>query len=137
MPPLDLGRPSSRGSAQGGGSGLGGAQTSFQHLTFDSARGAGEKGIERDKLRTKLVDVGQRFIGFDKVIEEDTVKRRQQEIKKLAAAQEGLMKLERALNTEIKRRVDANRQVQCLTEQLANDMLQRLQSNILVRIEKP
>jgi len=85
---------------------------------------------------SKLVDVGQRFIGFDKVIEEDTVKRRQQEIKKLAAAQVGLMKLERALNTEIKRRVDANKQVQCLTEQLANDMLQRLQSNILVRIEK-
>merc|ERR1712190_553546 len=28
------------------------------------------------------------------------------------------------------------KQVQCLTEQLANDMLQRLQSNILVRIEK-
>jgi len=46
------------------------------------------------------------------------------------------MKLERALNCEIKRRVEANKQVQSLTEQLANDMLQRLQANILVRIEK-
>merc|ERR1712151_108909 len=40
------------------------------------------------------------------------------------------------MNSEIKRRVEANKQVQSLTESLANDMLQRLQSNILVRIEK-
>lgn len=110
--------------------------TSFHHLQFDSARGPGEKGGERDRLRGKLIDVGQRFIGFDKVIEGDTVKRRQQEMKKITVAQETLVKLERALNSEIKRRVDANKQVQSLTEQLANDMLERLQSNILVRIEK-
>jgi len=128
---------SARSGGEGGGAGgLGGTQTSFQHLTFDSARGAGEKHVDREKLRGKLVDVGQRFIGFDKVIEEDTVKRRQQEIKKVAAAQDGLRKLEGALNSEIKRRVDANKQVQSLTEQLANDMLQRLQGNILVKIEK-
>eukprot|EP00927_Polykrikos_kofoidii_P085032 TRINITY_DN9130_c0_g1_i2.p1 TRINITY_DN9130_c0_g1~~TRINITY_DN9130_c0_g1_i2.p1 ORF type:complete len:301 (+),score=72.32 TRINITY_DN9130_c0_g1_i2:181-1083(+) len=149
-PPIDLNRPRSRGasapgsasprngpaSTPGGGHLLPVAHAGFQHLQFDSARGLGEKALERDRLRNKLVDVGQRFVGFDKVIEEDTVKRRQQELKKLSAAQEGLMKLERALNCEIKRRVDANKQVQCLTEQLANDMLQRLQSNILVRIEK-
>merc|ERR1719356_937580 len=40
------------------------------------------------------------------------------------------------MNCEIKRRVGANNQVQNLTETLANDMLERLQSNILVRIEK-
>merc|ERR1719473_422583 len=40
------------------------------------------------------------------------------------------------MNNEIKRRVDANKQVQSLTEQLANDMLQRLQASIVVRIEK-
>merc|ERR1719163_1267497 len=40
------------------------------------------------------------------------------------------------MNSEIKRRVDANKQVQGLTEHLANDMLERLQSSILVKIEK-
>lgn len=112
----------------------------FNHLTFDSTsmRGsAGEKtAAERDRLRNKLIDVGQRFVGFDKVIEEDTVKRRQQELQKIQAAQESLAKLEKAMNCEIKRRVGANNQVQGLTEQLANEMLERLQSNILVRIEK-
>lgn len=105
-------------------------------MTFDSARGLTDKSGERDRLRNKLIDVGQRFIGFDKVIECDTVKRRQEEVKKLSTAQEGLLKLEKAMNCEIRRRVDANKQVQSLTEHLANDMLERLQSNILLRIER-
>jgi len=151
VPNLDLPpRPGSRGSsgsrpgtpnrgslsARDGNSHSAAHGTSFHHLAFDSARGAGEKNAERDRLRNKLIDVGQRFIGFDKAVHEDTVKRRQQETTKMAAAQEQLIKLEKALNSEIKRRVDANKQAQQLTEQLANDMLERLQSNILLRIEK-
>jgi len=108
----------------------------FHHLTFDSARGLVGKSEARDKLRNKLIDVGQRFVGFDKVIEGDTVKRKQVEVQKVASAQETLLKLEKAMNSEIKRRVDANKQVQGLTEHLANDMLERLQSNILLRVEK-
>merc|ERR1719431_660240 len=46
------------------------------------------------------------------------------------------MRLEKAMNAEIKRRVDANKQVQNLSERLANEMLERLQANIIVRIEK-
>mmetsp|Transcript_102490 Transcript_102490/g.265042 ORF Transcript_102490/g.265042 Transcript_102490/m.265042 type:complete len:306 (-) Transcript_102490:161-1078(-) len=139
MPPLELPRPGSGRShlADAPQSARGPPASTFHHLTFDSsARGLGDKSAERDRLRGKLIDVGQRFVGFDKVIEGDTVKRKQQEIKKFSAAQEGLMKLEKAMNCEIKRRVDANKQVQALTEQLANDMLERLQGNILMRIEK-
>lgn len=141
MPPLDLHTPrpgSGRNSRDAAApqSARGPPTSTFNHLTFDSARGLGDKSAERDRLRGKLIDVGTRFVGFDKVIEGDTVKRKQQETKKFSAAQEGLMKLEKAMNCEIKRRVDANKQVQGLTEQLANDMLERLQSNILMRIEK-
>jgi len=110
----------------------------FHHLTFDSSRGGagGGKNEARDRLRNKLIDVGQRFVGFDKAIEGDTVKRKNQDMQKVSTAQEGLWKLEKAMNSEIKRRVDANKQVQGMTEQLANDMLERLQSNILLRVEK-
>lgn len=109
-----------------------------QPLTFDdSARGLHHgKPEARDRLRSKLVNVGQSFVGFDKVIEGDTIKRRQEGVQQVVTVQEGLMKLEKALNCEIKRRVDANKQVQALTEQLANDMLERLQTNILARVEK-
>lgn len=130
IPPLDL--HSGSGPTGAGAPG----QSGFTHLAFDSARGLGERTAERDRLRNKLIDVGQRFVGFDKVIEGDTVTRRKTEVQNLSAAQEGLMKLEKAMNSEIKRRVDANKQVQSLTEHLANDMLERLQSNILIRIEK-
>ncbi|CAE8588971.1 unnamed protein product, partial [Polarella glacialis] len=116
-------------AGQSGGAG-------FQHLTFDSSQQLGEKSAERERLRNKLVDVGQRFVGFDKVIEDDSVRRRLQEVKKFQAAQEGMARLEKALNTEIRKRVDTNKQVQALTEQLANDMLERLQKSLLVKIEK-
>jgi len=115
----------------------------FVQLTFEDASsgmsnvpGIPEKGSDRDRLRNKLVDVGQRFIGFDKAVEEDTVKRRSNEVQRLAEAGETVIKLEKAMNCEVKRRVDANKQVHMLTEHLANDMLERLQSNILVRVEK-
>merc|ERR1719359_2229885 len=98
--------------------------------------GADVAGKERERLRNKLVDVGQRFIGFDKAIEEDTIKRRSSECKRLEEASQTVIKLEKAMNCEVKRRVDANKQVHMLTEHLANDMLERLQANILVRVEK-
>jgi len=137
LPPPRPGSASARGAPPASAAVLsGGAQSSFRHLTFDSARGAPDKSSERERLRNKLIDVGQRFVGFDKVVEGDTVKRKQNDTHRIAAAQEGLSKLEKAMNCEIKRRVDANKQVQALTEHLANDMLERLQSNIMVRIEK-
>eukprot|EP00929_Paragymnodinium_shiwhaense_P100728 TRINITY_DN6326_c0_g1_i1.p1 TRINITY_DN6326_c0_g1~~TRINITY_DN6326_c0_g1_i1.p1 ORF type:complete len:298 (-),score=105.61 TRINITY_DN6326_c0_g1_i1:165-1058(-) len=129
LPPLDTAAGSSTPAKGGQGNGA------FQHLQFDSARGAADKAAERDKLRNKLVDVGQRFVGFDKVIEEDTTKRRQQEVKKLAAAQDGLGRLEKAMNAEIRRRVEANKHVQTLVDHYASDMLQRLQSTIMGRIQ--
>jgi len=104
------------------------------HLTFNSARGT-NADHSSDKLRSKLVDVGQRFIGFDKVVEDDTVTRKDTEEKRIQDARSGLLKLEKALNVEIKRRVEANKTVQEMTETLANNMLDRLQSKILARIE--
>jgi len=110
---------------------------SFQPLSFDSSRPcAAASDKERDRLQSKLRDVGQRFVGFEQVVTGDTLKRRDAERGKVKAAQEGAMKLERAMNAEIKRRVEANKQVQGLTETLANDMLERLQGGIIVRIEK-
>lgn len=118
--------------------------TGFQQLTFEESSrglsanvpGVSEKQSERERLRNKLVDVGQRFVGFDKACEEDTIKRRSKHGIRLTQASEAFVKIEKAMNCEVKRRVEANKQVHALTEHLANDMLERLQSNILVRVEK-
>lgn len=108
------------------------------HLSFNAARtlAAPSAKIESEKHRSKLTDIGQRFIGFDKVVEEDTVKRRMVEMQRIQAVHEGVLKLEKALNVEIRRRVDANKMVQSMTESFANDMLDRLQAKILQRLEK-
>merc|ERR1719247_3392038 len=93
--PLDLAPlPSARSNPASG-----------SYLTFSSTtRGQDDKAGER--LRSKLLEVGQRFVGFDKVVEEDTVQRKATERQRLQAVQEGLLKLEQAMNFEISRRVD-------------------------------
>lgn len=115
----------------------------FQQLQFEDGNagvnlptGPDQKSSDRERLRKNLVDVGHRFVGFDKQIEEDTINRRHKELGGLQEAGETVLKLEKAMNAEVKRRVDANKQIHMLTEHLANDMLERLQSNILVRVEK-
>lgn len=115
----------------------------FQQLQFEDGNagvnlptGPDQKSSDRERLRKNLVDVGQRFVGFDKQIEEDTINRRHKELGGLQEAGETVLKLEKAMNAEVKRRVDANKQIHMLTEHLANDMLERLQQNVLVRVEK-
>lgn len=141
LPPIDGGLsargPSPPLAAAGGAVAQQGGQAPFQNLQFDALRGnVTDRPSEREKLRNKLVDVGQSFVGFDKVIEEDTKNRRQQELKKVAVAQEGIARLEKAMNAEIRRRVEANKHVQTLVDHYASDMLQRLQSSLTSRIQK-
>merc|ERR1719231_1423181 len=50
--------------------------------------------------------------------------------------EEEMMRLEQALNAEIKRRIEANKTVQQMTEELANAMLESLQSRVLSKFEK-
>eukprot|EP00930_Biecheleria_cincta_P074246 TRINITY_DN61446_c0_g1_i1.p1 TRINITY_DN61446_c0_g1~~TRINITY_DN61446_c0_g1_i1.p1 ORF type:complete len:301 (+),score=71.51 TRINITY_DN61446_c0_g1_i1:214-1116(+) len=133
MPPIDLHTP--RGSAASKQSSLGiGKGPGFQHLTFDSGRG--ERNTERERLQNKLIDVGQRFVGFDKVIEDDTMRRKMEEVKKFRNAHDGLATLEKALNNEIRKRVDTNKQIQEWTDRMANQMLENLSSKILVKIDR-
>lgn len=102
------------------------------------SRSGGERGGDANsaRLRSELVGLGERFIGFDKVVEEDTLRRKAAEASRVVEVQEGLVKLEKALNAEIKRRVEANKTLQQITEQLANDMLDRVQKKVLRRMER-
>ncbi|KAL8429826.1 hypothetical protein ACSSS7_006274 [Eimeria intestinalis] len=48
---------------------------------------------------------------------------------------DSIVALEKTLNQEIKRRVDANKTLQQISEQMANEMLERLQMRIVKHIE--
>ncbi len=63
-------------------------------------------------LRGKLIHVGERFVGFDKTMEELSMIRKSAEDNRIQAFEDDLAKLERALNTEIRRRVDYSRTLQ-------------------------
>ncbi len=47
-----------------------------------------------------------------------------------------LTKLERALNTEVRRRVDYTRTLQIVTENYANEMLDKLQKKLMRQMEQ-
>ncbi|CBZ52211.1 putative SF-assemblin [Neospora caninum Liverpool] len=96
---------------------------------------SGEAG-KSERLRMQLSSVGERFIGFKTSIADDTRRRRMMEEQRFQEVKESIARLEKALNSEIKRRVEANRTLQRVAEQMANEMLERLQTRIAKQIEK-
>lgn len=110
-----------------------GAIDSVTHSSTPGAEGAdSETG---DRLRSKLLDMGTSFLGFDKVVEEDTMRRRQVEHQRVQEVLDGLARLEKRLNVETKRRLEANTNSQEVMDKLLSDMLIRIQGRILDRFE--
>jgi len=91
---------------------------------------------QSEALRDKLISVGERFVGFDRVIEEEALRRRMLEMQRVNELQDFLTRLERAVNSEIRRRVESNKTLQAMTERFANEMLDELQRKMLCRMEK-
>eukprot|EP00392_Amoebophrya_sp_AT5.2_P013652 g13781.t1 len=95
---------------------------------------------ERDEvisnLRGKLIHVGERFVGFDKSMEELAHMRKVAEEARIQSLADDMTKLERALNTEVRRRVDYTRTLQIVTENYANEMLDKLQKKMMRQMEQ-
>lgn len=89
-----------------------------------------------DKLRGRLLDLGSSFVGFEKIVEEDTLRRRQIEQQRMQDVLDGLTRFEKALNVEIRRRIETSKATQEGMEQLLSDMLSNIQSRILQRFER-
>jgi len=89
-----------------------------------------------DKLRGKLLDLGSSFVGFDKIVEEDTFRRRQVEQQRVQEVLDGLARLEKAVDVEIRRRIDMNKATEDGMEKLLSDMLNTIQGRILTRFDR-
>lgn len=87
------------------------------------------------RLRSQLLNMDGRFAGFKTLVQDDTKRRKAAEDQRHRDLRESILRVEKALNTEIKRRVEANRVLQQVTEQLANDMLENLQKKITERLQ--
>mmetsp|Transcript_137203 Transcript_137203/g.242588 ORF Transcript_137203/g.242588 Transcript_137203/m.242588 type:complete len:417 (-) Transcript_137203:80-1330(-) len=111
-----------------------GAVDSTTSTSPPGADGA-ESEATLERLRGKLLEMGSSFVGFDKVVEKDTVRRRQAEHQRVQEVLDGLARLEKRFNVEIKRRLEANTSSQEVMEKLLSDMLSRVQGRILHRFE--
>eukprot|EP00742_Colponemidia_sp_Colp-10_P014550 GILJ01016536.1.p1 GENE.GILJ01016536.1~~GILJ01016536.1.p1 ORF type:complete len:299 (-),score=58.89 GILJ01016536.1:143-1039(-) len=102
-----------------------------------SAHGAQQADDSMSRmLKTKLATLSERFTGFDRAVEEDTIRRKTVEESKVHDIRETLLKVEKAMNSEIKRRVEANRALQSLIEQMVNKVMDKLQASFIRKLER-
>lgn len=69
-----------------------------------------------EKTRSKLAQIHDRIMGFERQMESETRNRKITEEERLSAVWEAITKLEKALNGEIKHRVDASKTLQSMFE---------------------
>lgn len=90
----------------------------------------------KERLKVTLEGIEDRFVGFEKILEDGSQRRKTNDDQKYQELRERIIHLEKALNVEIKRRVEANTQLQQATERMANEMLTRTQNKLFKKIEK-
>lgn len=70
--------------------------------------------------RSKLAVLSERIHGFEKQMETEAKQRRETEEGRVVAIKEAISKLEKTLNAEIKRRVEANKALQAVSDRGIN-----------------
>jgi hypothetical protein len=76
------------------------------------------------------------FLNFERQMEDETKSRRLAEDSKLSGARDTLQRLEKTLNAEVKRRVEANKALQEMFETQILSVQQRLEAGFEERLEK-
>ncbi|KAF4687452.1 hypothetical protein FOZ60_003976 [Perkinsus olseni] len=89
-----------------------------------------------ERLRSQLLSVGERFIGFDRVIGEEAARRRTSEEHRITDLAETVSRLDKALSDEVRRRTESTNTLTRVTEQMANDMLEKLQNSVIGKLEQ-
>ncbi|KYK62541.1 SF-assemblin/beta giardin protein [Toxoplasma gondii TgCatPRC2] len=86
--------------------------------------------------RSKLAVLSERIHGFEKQMECEAKQRREGEEGRLLAIREAITKLEKTLNAEIKRRVEANKALQAMFESQLLGVQDKLSSVFVEKFEQ-
>ncbi|PFH37600.1 SF-assemblin/beta giardin protein [Besnoitia besnoiti] len=86
--------------------------------------------------RSKLAVLSERIHGFEKQMECEAKQRREGEEGRLLAIREAIAKLEKTLNAEIKRRVEANKALQAMFESQLLGVQDKLSSVFVEKFEQ-
>ena len=93
--------------------------------------GKGPSGVT-----SKLADLQDRFIGYEKQIEQEARTRHDVEESRMLSIRDTILKLEKTLNSEIKRRVESNKSLQTLFENKISTVQEQIESVFLEKIDQ-
>ena len=90
----------------------------------------------KTRLRNQLLHLGERFIGFDRLVEAETRNARRVDAKRTDVLLQGIDELEKGIHNEIRSRSEANRQFQADIEQFSNTVFEKMQNRVAKRLER-
>lgn len=90
----------------------------------------------KTKLRSQLLHLGERFIGFDKLLEAEARNAKRMDAKRTDLLLNTLNEFEKAVHNEIRSRAEANRQFQSDIELFSNTVFEKMQNRIAKRLER-
>jgi len=85
--------------------------------------------------RMKLAHLSERFSGFERQIDVEVKARRETEETQVTSLQDNIARLEKTLNSEIKRRVEANKALQGMFEAQMATVQDKLEAGLLERLD--
>jgi hypothetical protein len=98
-------------------------------------------GMERgeghnQRLRGQLLQLGERFIGFDKLVEAETRKAKRAEAERTEILVSRINELEKSVHGEIRSRAETNKQFQADIESFSNTVFEKMQNRVGKRLER-
>jgi len=90
----------------------------------------------KTRLRGQLLHLGERFIGFDKLVESEARNARRSDAKRADLLISAINELEKFIHNEIRNRAEANRQFQADIELFSNTVFEKMQNRIARRLER-
>eukprot|EP00928_Gymnodinium_smaydae_P049219 TRINITY_DN33011_c0_g1_i1.p1 TRINITY_DN33011_c0_g1~~TRINITY_DN33011_c0_g1_i1.p1 ORF type:complete len:279 (-),score=105.87 TRINITY_DN33011_c0_g1_i1:73-837(-) len=91
---------------------------------------------DESNARNKLASIGERFAGFERQMDMEAANRKDVEETQLSALRDNITRLEKTLNAEIKRRVEANKALQGMFEAQMATVQDKLEAGLLDRLDQ-
>jgi hypothetical protein len=92
--------------------------------------------IRNERLRSQLLNLGERFIGFDKLIEHESMRTRRVDEERRDIIFSRIDEVEKLIFLEIKNRTEMNKEFQSDIELFCNTVIEKMTSRIARRVEK-
>lgn len=91
---------------------------------------------KNERLRSQLLNLGERFIGFDKLVETESLRAKKLDEERNQLIFSRIEEVEKLIFLEIKNRTEMNKEFQSQIELFCNTVIEKMTSRIARRVEK-